>query len=367
MGRRPALRRMLQAGLWMVGGGSGLAVAREGVTAGRTLAFPSDFGAHPDTHIEWWYATGVLHSPQPAQTFGFQVTFFRNRTSLAPSPSRFSAQQLLFAHAAVTDLSQQRLRHDQRLARQGFERAQAGEGDTQLRIGSWHLEREGPVARSLYRTEVDSPGAGFQLALTLQCTQPILLQGQAGFSRKGPQAAQASHYYSQPQLEVRGTLSVAGGPALAVTGRAWLDHEWSDALLDAEAVGWDWIGMNLGDGSALTAFRLRRADDSVVWAGGSWRPPGGAVRDFAPSEVSFTPVRHWLSPRSRGRYPVQCRVHTPVGSFEIRALLDDQELDSQQSSGAIYWEGLSECRDASGQVVGQGYLEMTGYAARLRL
>ena len=61
-------------------------------------------------------------------------------------------------------------------------------------------------------------------------------------------------------------------------GRGWLDPAWSDELLAPGAVGWDWIGINLLDGGALTAFVLRRADGSVVWAGGSHRPPGGAVQ-----------------------------------------------------------------------------------------
>jgi predicted secreted hydrolase len=45
-----------------------------------------------------------------------------------------------------------------------------------------------------------------------------------------------------------------------VTGTAWLDHEWSREYLDAEATGWDWIGLNFDDGSALMAFRIRDGD-----------------------------------------------------------------------------------------------------------
>lgn len=354
-------------GLWVAGTRSegGQVTPAQDVQAGRTLVFPRDFGAHPETRIEWWYATGVLHSPQPS--FGFQLTFFRSRTDVAASASRFSAQQLLFAHAAVTDLSGQRLRHDQRIARQGFERAQASEGDTRVRLGAWHLRREGTLAQSRYQAQVESEATGFSLRLSLKTTQPLLLQGDAGYSRKGPHAAQASHYYSQPQLQVDGTL-VLDGQARAVSGRAWLDHEWSNSLLDPEAIGWDWIGINLNDGSALTAFRLRRADGSSVWAGGSHRTRQGmSARDFATHEVVFTPRRIWHSPRSQGRYPVVCQLQTPVGQFEIRALLDDQELDSRQSTGAVYWEGLSECLDDKGQVLGMGYLEMTGYAAPLQL
>ena len=125
--------------------------------------------------------------------------------------------------------------------------------------------------------------------------------------------------------------------------------------------------MNLDDGSALMAFRMRRADGSTLWSGGSHRVAGGATRDFADGEVVFTPGRTWTSPASSTRYPVEWRVATPVGSFGVRALLDDQELDSRTSTGAIYWEGLSLLVDASGARVGRGYLEMTGYATRLVL
>jgi predicted secreted hydrolase len=64
---------------------------------------------------------------------------------------------------------------------------------------------------------------------------------------------------------------------------------------------------------------------------------------------------------------VQWQVHTPAGSHRVRALLDTQELDSRQSTGTVYWEGLSELLDDQGARVGLGYLEMTGYAAPLRM
>ena len=83
--------------------------------------------------------------------------------------------------------------------------------------------------------------------------------------------------------------------------------------------------------------------------------------------MRFVPGRVWESPGSKARYPIEWRVDTPAGAFTVKALLDNQELDSRGSTGAIYWEGLSELLDASGQRVGRGYLELTGYAAALRL
>ncbi len=152
-----------------------------------------------------------------------------------------------------------------------------------------------------------------------------------------------------------------------MTGRAWLDHEWSDSFLPAGSVGWDWIGINLDDGGALTAFRLRRADGSSLYAGGSHRSSAGALRVFASDEVRFVPQRRWRSATSGATYPVEWSIETPAGQHRIRALLDAQELDSRASSGAVYWEGLSDLLDADGARIGRGYLEMTGYAGALRI
>ena len=339
------------------------------VRLGNPLRFPHDHGAHPDTRTEWWYLTGSLQgrasASSPAQTYGFQITFFRSRVDVAAhSASRFATRQLIFAHAAVTDLQRGELLHDQRIARAGWGLADAAEGDTHLTLRDWQLHRTGDVQRSTYRSRI--PARAFQLDLNFTQTQPVLLQGQAGFSRKGPEPRQASHYYSHPHLAVDGSLRLHG-QTLNVQGRAWLDHEWSESIMHPEAVGWDWIGMNLQDGRALTAFRLRRQDGSTLWSGGSLRTPGQPARIFTFPEVRFTPGRTWLSPASGARYPVEWTVDTPAGRFQVRARLDAQELDSRGSTGSIYWEGLSELRDAQGAVVGGGYLEMTGYASALVL
>ena len=337
----------------------------------RPLEFPGDFGAHPRQRIEWWYLTGHLSATgaqdEADPRFGFQVTFFRARTPVNPAhPSRFAASQLLFAHVALTDLAGARMRHDQRIARTGFGLAEFALPDTRLSLRDWALQRSGPAQSSRYDAKVRSPGAGFSLELQCRTTQPVFLQGEQGWSRKGPQPEQASLYYSQPHLEVHGSVHI-DARQVVVQGLAWLDHEWTDSLLDAPAVGWDWIGMNLLDGSALMAFRLRRADGQAHYAGGSFRRPGAQPRVDASDSVHFKPLRWWTSPHSAARYPVHWAVQTASGAFEVKALLDDQELDSRASTGAIYWEGLSELLDAAGKRIGLGYLEMTGYAAALRL
>ncbi|MGH8440508.1 MAG: lipocalin family protein, partial [Pseudomonas sp.] len=236
----------------------------------------------------------------------------------------------------------------------------ASETDMHIKLRDWSLQGRG----SRYTAEL--PATDFALRLQFEETQGVLLQGRQGLSRKGPQEKQASYYYSQPQLATTGTLQLKG-QAFEVTGKAWLDHEWSEEMLHPSATGWDWIGMNLDDGSALTAFRLRDKDGSALWDGGSFRSPKAGLYTFNRGEVMFKPVRYWKSPLTQASYPVEWIVRTPADFYTVRAVIDNQELDSRQSTGAVYWEGLSELIDSNGKRVGSGYLEMTGYAQRLRL
>ncbi len=337
--------------------------------APRTLSFPRDFGSHPDDRTEWWYITGYA-SDATGREFGYQVTFFRSRVEATQGmKSAFAAKHLIFAHAAVTDLRGKKLFHDQRIARSSgknssVDAASASEADTDVKLRDWSLVRSGES----YRARVESND--FTLDLTFASTQPVLLQGVAGLSRKGPSPEQSSYYYSVPQLATTGSLKLSAKgyeTSAQLNGRAWLDHEWSREFLHPDAVGWDWIGMNLDDGSSLTAFRIRRKDGSSMWDGGSFRSAAGELRIFSAGEVTFVAGRTWASSSTNTTYPVEWTVSAAGKTYRVASLLDDQELDSRNSTGSVYWEGVSNLLDASGQRVGRGYLEMTGYAQPLRI
>jgi predicted secreted hydrolase len=330
------------------------------VVPGVELQFPRDEGAHPQFRIEWWYVTGWVQDEAGAP-LGFQVTFFRVRSGLGESnPSRFAPTQILFGHAAVADPAHGRLRHAERSARAGFDLAYAREGRVDLRLDDWSLRQDGDRYRAVVA------GEDFALRLDLDRVQPLLLQGERGYSRKGPSPDQASYYYSLPQLRVSGEI-VLDGRRRVVTGEAWFDHEWSSDVMDAEARGWDWLGVNLEDGGALMAFRMRDATGKARWAAATLRAPDGSVRSFKPAEVTWSPTRMWRSPRTGAEYPVAWRVRVGDREFDVEPLLDDAELDSRSSTGTIYWEGPIRLRATDGALLGRGYLELTGYAGRLDL
>ncbi len=228
-----------------------------------------------------------------------------------------------------------------------------------MRIGDWSLRRDG----GRYRARVLAREFTFDLAFDV--TEAPLLQGDAGFSRKGPGAGQASYYYSEPQLAATGEVRI-GERALQVTGRAWCDHEWSSEYLPPDAAGWDWTGLDLADGGALMAFVMRRKEGGVLWAAATLRTAGGAVLTFGPDAVRFVPRRTWRSPRTQASYPVAMQLAVGDNEYALEPLFDDQELDSRASTGTVYWEGaVRALRD--GREAGRGYLELTGYGAPLRM
>ena len=322
----------------------------------RALDFPRDHGAHPEFRTEWWYVTGWV-ADAAGRDYGVQVTFFRNRPGIAEAnPSAFAPRELVFAHAALADPRHGRLRHDQRAARAGLGLAGTDQASTRAYIDDWSLALvDGRYVAKIAARE-------FALDLAFAPTQPLLLQGEAGYSRKGADPAQASHYYSQPQLAVTGTVTVGGG-ASAVTGTAWLDHEWSSTVMAPDAAGWDWAGINLADGGALMAFRMRDKAGRALWAGGTLRSADGRVRTFAPDEIRFEATRSWRSPRTGVAYPVAMTVVAGDIALTLEPLIDDQELDSRASTGTIYWEGAVRAAIA-GREAGRGYLELTGYGRR---
>ena len=330
------------------------------VTPEYKLTFPKDYGAHEGYRIEWWYVTGWLETTDK-KPLGFQVTFFRYASDHdSENPSHFAPKHLIIAHLAISDPTVGKLMHEEKTAREGFDLAYSKQGDTDVKLDDWRFVRDTDG-----RYQVDMQGSDFGLQLLLTPAQSMLLQGGDGFSRKGPEPEQASYYYSEPHLQATGTVFRQGKP-VAVTGSAWLDHEWSTAYLDPNADGWDWVGANLDDGSALMAFQIRLKDGGKLWAYAALRDATGHVTLFEPEQVEFTPQRTWRSPHTDADYPVAMRIRTGETEWLLTPLFDDQELDSSQSTGAVYWEGaVTLTRD--GQTAGRGYLELTGYVRPLDL
>ncbi len=326
---------------------------------GYRYTFPRDHFEHADFRTEWWYYTGNVRDAG-GRRYGFELVFFRqgNRDRAGDNPSAWRVDDLYLAHLALTDIDGGRFVERQRLNRAGpgiagasFEQARVWNGNWQVR---WDL------ATSAQTLTAVAEGVRFELRLTP--LKPPVIHGEDGISRKAAGAGKASHYVSFPRLQVSGTLNGA-----AVSGQAWMDHEWFTHQLEANQQGWDWFSVQLEGNRELMLFELRNTGGGIdPFSAGTYIAPDGGSRHLAREDFRLEPLDFWTSPKTGARYPVRWKIAVPALGIELecRAAIAEQELVPEQKDAPTYWEGAVTY---SGTARGAGYLEMTGYRGRVRL
>lgn len=328
----------------------------------RAFSFPRDHGPHEGFRTEWWYVTANLFAGDQG-AFGAQLTFFRNALvppqAMPASSSRFRNAHVWMAHFALSDQRRGTFHFAERFAREGTGLAAITGDPFSVHVEEWRIRSEGEAFAPLRLSARDGDAA---LELWLEPVKPVVLQGEAGLSRKGPEPGNASYYYSMPRLAARGTVEL-DGRRVAVEGEAWLDREWSTSALGSELSGWDWFALQLDDGRELMFYRLRRKDGSAdAFSRGSLVARDGSSRPLEASEVELTALSTWVSPRG-ATYPARWRLAIPAEELdlELRPRLDDQEL----ALTVRYWEGAVAVAGTSRgvPVAGHGFVEMTGYDA----
>jgi predicted secreted hydrolase len=342
----------------------------QSATAGYQYDFPRDHGSHPTYRTEWWYYTGHLHS-KIGRAFGFELTFFRRGVppdEIKTLPSKWSVKDLYLAHFAVTDISGKRFHFSEKFSREGLGKAGADESRLRVWIDDWRAEASIELAASHTLAAHDETHA---LALTLQPAKPLVTHGAAGISRKGKEVGQASHYYSFTRLATSGKLTI-DGESFDVTGTSWMDHEFGSAELGADQVGWDWFSIQLEDDTELMLYRMRRKDGSSDLASsGTAVSPDGRTRHLEVTDFQIESTGTWTSPESKATYPSRWRLRFPSLDLvlDVTPLLADQELRTSRSTKVSYWEGaVAVTGTKQGRPVkGQGYVELTGYAERLKM
>ncbi len=326
--------------------------------------WPEDQGAHFSYRTEWWYYTGNLEADD-GRAFGYQLTIFRRGLTPGPPPSGsgLATNQVYLAHFAVTDVERGTHVASERCSRGAAELAGVDVWPFRAFVEDWVAEASTPDASQVRLRAHEGESA---IDLTLGRTKPLVLQGDHGLSAKSEEPGDASYYVSETRLATRGVL-VSAGEEVPVSGESWFDHEWSTSALAADAVGWDWLSFQLGDGYELMFFRIRRGDGATDPASsGTLVSPSGATLRVRSRDVDLRSLDSWVSPRSGARYPSRWRIDVPNCALEltVEPLLRDQEVDLSFT----YWEGAVRVagRHSGLPVTGSGYVELTGYAKPLR-
>jgi predicted secreted hydrolase len=358
---RPILLIALFA--WLAVAGDPLATRADEflqATHPRQWSFPRDHGRHDGFRTEWWYFTGNLRDPA-GREFGYQLTFFR--TAFAPHattrPSAWGMTDLYFAHAAISDLRGWTFVFKDQLERGRPHLAWASDKTLDVMLLDWSAALKGDGIH------LRASEKGFAIDLTCTGGRGPILQGPGGVNLKGHQPGQASYYYSMTRLQTSGELSL-NGQTWQVNGLSWMDHEFSSNSLSANQSGWDWMGLQLSDGSDLMIYRIRDKAGAADYLSGTRISPDGKPHYLSASNIRLEGSDPWTSPASGGVYPQRWRLQVAgLPDLLVTSAMPGQELITSSSTKVTYFEGVAHVTDIKGRPMGAGYLEMTGYAKSL--
>lgn len=351
----------------LLGGGEDGFARAEGP---RPFRFPEDHGPHPDFRTEWWYFTGNLKDTA-GKEFGYQLTFFRSglrppgMDAMRKSP--WAAGDAYMAHFALSEISAGRFHARERFSRaaMGLAGAEAGAGRPfRVWLEDWKGASESADG-GFFPLRLKAGQGGVSLDLLLNSSRPMVLQGDRGFSRKGPEPGNASFYYSYTRMPSNGYVTTPDG-AFSVSGESWMDREWGSSILSPGMAGWEWFGLRLADSTEYLFFRLRGGgldavrEDSTVFDYGMRIDAQGAGRTLGATEMEARILGRWKSPRGK-TYPLRWLIKIPSDTLEmeISPALENQELNLS----ITYWEGAIrvQARKPGRMVPGEGYMELTGY------
>ena len=310
----------------------------------RPISLPADEGPHSD-NLEWWYYNGHLVSEDGTE-FGFHFVVFQ---SLAGQEGVYAAQM------GIVEVAAARYFHDFRYDSIGSE---PGEGLLGLEVGGWRLDVE--EGRHSFAANSDD---GYGLELRLEPRTPALLHGEVGWLG-GPFGW--TYYYTWPRMQVSGELTLVG-ESVRVSGEAWFDHQWGDFFVMGHPAGWQWMAIQLDDGSSLMLNESRGLDGEITETIGSYLDRDGNAVHLKgdPDGIQIGVTDTWTSPHTGATYPSRWRVRIATLDLDIEVVpvLDDQEVTEGIPEAAIYWEGKSKVSGsrAGESVSGQAYVELTGY------
>ena len=156
-------------------------------------------------------------------------------------------------------------------------------------------------------------------------------------------------------------MRLSDGSSIELEGLSWMDHEISSNQLGSKQSGWDWAGIQLNNGNSIMFYRLRLANgtqdrNSVAYYVDD---RGKIVKSTNLFRIKI--LANWTSSITRIKYPSTIELTIDNDIYVIEPTLKDQELNSKASGGLLYWEGSCRVKDRSGKIIGNAYLELTGY------
>jgi len=332
---------------------------------GNKINFPSAHFPHKNYRQEWWYLTANLET-QDGQALATQWTLFRRAVE---------DKHWYFAHAALANASQHHSEY--RNGREELGHVEIIKQPFSATIDDWQWQSSQTFlpAQLSYgastdansepshdlitdtTNKTDKKNQDWQVNLSLNSpsnNEPFFfLQGEQGFSQKHHNLNIASHYYSQPFIDVSGEVYWQG-KWQTVTGKAWFDREWGSQMLADDQQGWDWFSLRLDEDTALMVYGIRSKTRDFIY--GSIMKNNGDIHTLSTEDISLLPLSADSSSQNESAYPQRFAIKIEKENIDLTVdVVNNKQI---MRFGIEYFEGMVTF---SGSHQGNGFLEMTGY------
>jgi predicted secreted hydrolase len=324
----------------------------------RPIKLPEDMHQH-DAVIEWWYFNGRLADAKGNQ-YSFMDCLFRADVKKVNIPylKNFAGRMktsryVTFAHSVMADLtgkkSYKEIQNVSLSSRDSF---------TKPLFFVDYIDpvsvMNGFVVNEIAETKPNVFHAKTKWAdLTMESRKTPMLEGGEGFITVRDRQ---SFYYSLTDLRTNGTVLI-GDQWIPVSGRSWMDHQWSDVSYTRDQ--WTWFSIQLDDGTDIMCVEYadKKRKDCLV----DVRSTRGHAAHYEQAVFSHND-RIWQSKKTKASYPLSWTITVPEGNIGLTtsAILPDEEM----IFGSInYWEGAITVTGMIGnkKVKGVGFMELAGY------
>ncbi|ULN66823.1 carotenoid 1,2-hydratase [Vibrio gigantis] len=323
------------------------------VVKGVDITFPIDHQAHPDFRHEWWYLTANLIDEE-GNALGVQWTQFRFATAPqengnSTKETTWQSQQIYMAHSAVT--TKDKHYADEKWSRGQTELAGVGSSPFRVYLDDWQWTS---TTDDLFPATLNANSEQFSYSLILTSNSSYQKQGEQGYSTKSSDGKVASYYYSQPFINVSGEVAI-DGVTHQVSGKGWIDREWSSQFLLDSQQGWDWFALRLSGETSLVVFQLRNSTTGKAsYSHARLMNQDGSSIAIKQQDISLTAIRQT---KIDGRdYPTEWQISIPTQQIKLTA--SALNPNAKMPLSVPYWEGPIIIK---GSHSGSGYMELTGY------
>ena len=309
---------------------------------GPLVSLPGDEAPH-ETPIEWWYFNGFV-TDSAGNEYSFHFVTFQSPTLVVGTPHLLHAT--LGDHGAGTHDSEER----GTLAVLGPDAA-----SVDVDAEGWVMRGDGEG----YELRFDT--AGKALDLWADSRREAVLHDSTGLVDLGE--AGETFYYSRTRMDYDGSMEDGRGRR-AITGSGWMDHQWGD--ISRVDVGWDWVNLQLDDGSDLmVAVVWRPPDQEREAAYATFVSPDGEAIHVPSEGLVLEATGTWVSPETGIEYPMGWRLEiAPLDmALVLEPVLEQAEFAAGFILPVVYWEGAVTASGQRGGVAveGRGFVELVGY------